>query len=197
MIVHGEFAFDVIYECTDKTSCTDIGFHQLVLWQWDSDLSLEIVHSWFGTMDGNGWMAREQILGDEARSKFQVQYLDFANPPTILLAVEAMAKQLLARRMARSMDDVLQAGGAVEEGVCDEQCLLQSKLDSLVPYTSRLLGFFQKSQAGDSVDGSMSPSKAGYRWRGRTENHTLTSGLDDYPRASVPSTGELHIDLYL
>ncbi|KAJ2041243.1 Processing alpha glucosidase I [Coemansia sp. S3946] len=195
MIVHGEFAFDVIYECTDKTSCTDIdeGFHQLVLWQWDSDLSLEIVHSLFSTMDSNGWMAREQILGDKARSK----YLDFANPPTILLAVEAMAKQLLARRMARSMDDVLQAGGAVEEGVCDEQCLLQSKLDSLVPYTLKLLGFFQKSQAGDSVDGSMSPSKAGYRWHGCTENHMLTSGLDNYPRALVPSTGELHIDLYL
>ncbi|KAJ2345688.1 Processing alpha glucosidase I [Coemansia sp. RSA 2673] len=178
----------------------DEGFHQLVLRQWDSDLSLEIIRSWFGTMDGNGWMAREQILGDEARSKvpreFQVQYPDFANPPTILFAVEAMAEQLLARGMTRSMDDALQAGGAVEEGVCDEQCLLQSKLDSLVPYTSRLLGFFQKSQAGDNVDGSMSPSKAGYRWRGRTENHTLTSGLDDYPRASVPSTGELHVDLY-
>ncbi|KAJ2254707.1 Processing alpha glucosidase I [Coemansia sp. RSA 455] len=78
----------------------DEGFHQLVLWQWDLDLSLEIICSWFGTMDSNGWMAHKQILGNEARSKvpqeFQVQYPDFANLPTILFAVEAMAEQLLA-----------------------------------------------------------------------------------------------------
>ncbi|KAJ2344405.1 Processing alpha glucosidase I [Coemansia sp. RSA 2673] len=170
----------------------DKGFHQLVLWQWDLDISLEIIRSWLSTMDSNGWMAHKQILGDEARSK----YSDFANLLTILFAIKAMAEQVLARGMTRLMDDVLQAGGAVEEGVCNEQCLLQSKLDSLVPYTSRLLGFFQKSQAGDSVDGLMSPSKAGYRWRGHTESHTLTLGLDNYPWALVPSTGELHIGLY-
>jgi mannosyl-oligosaccharide glucosidase len=34
----------------------------------------------------------------------------------------------------------------------------------------------------------------GYRWRGRTPQHTLTSGLDDYPRAQPPHPGELHLD---
>ncbi|KAJ2254706.1 Processing alpha glucosidase I [Coemansia sp. RSA 455] len=43
----------------------------------------------------------------------------------------------------------------------------------------------------------MSPSKAGYRWHGCMENHTLTSGLDNYPWALVLSTGKLHVDLYL
>ncbi|KAL8634589.1 MAG: hypothetical protein Q9228_007815, partial [Teloschistes exilis] len=33
----------------------------------------------------------------------------------------------------------------------------------------------------------------GYRWRGRTVQHILTSGLDDYPRAP-PHSGELHVD---
>lgn len=37
--------------------------------------------------------------------------------------------------------------------------------------------------------------KEGYRWRGRTPEHCLTSGLDDYPRARPPHTGELHVDL--
>ncbi|KAJ2491174.1 Processing alpha glucosidase I [Coemansia sp. RSA 2050] len=174
----------------------DEGFHQLVLRQWDSDLSLEIIRSWFSAMDDNGWIAREQILGDEARSKvpreFQVQYPNFANPPTILFAVEAIAERLLAHGITARSADMLQ--GAAEEGTCDEQCLLRNKLESLAPYTTRLLSFFQKSQIGESMDES--PSNAGYRWRGRTENHTLTSGLDDYPRASVPGTGELHVDLY-
>jgi len=36
----------------------------------------------------------------------------------------------------------------------------------------------------------------GFHWRGRTENHTLPSGLDDYPRNhGSPSMNELHLDL--
>ncbi|KAJ2461656.1 Processing alpha glucosidase I [Coemansia sp. RSA 2424] len=185
----------------------DEGFHQLVLRRWDPDLSLEIIRSWFATMDDSGWIPREQILGDEARSKvpreFQVQYPNFANPPTILFAVEAMAERLLARGMSvRPVDDMLLqvaggGGGALEvEGMCDERCLLQAKLNSLMPYTSKLLEFFQNTQAGDTRGEGAPSSAAGYRWRGRTENHTLTSGLDDYPRAQTPSMGELHVDLY-
>ena len=34
----------------------------------------------------------------------------------------------------------------------------------------------------------------GYRWRGRSETHVLTSGMDDYPRAPAHA-GELHLDL--
>lgn len=33
-----------------------------------------------------------------------------------------------------------------------------------------------------------------YRWRGRSEAHVLTSGMDDYPRGP-PHSGELHLDL--
>lgn len=33
-----------------------------------------------------------------------------------------------------------------------------------------------------------------YRWRGRSQTHVLTSGMDDYPRGP-PHVGELHLDL--
>jgi len=49
-------------------------------------------------MDKNGWIAREQILGDEARSKvpreFQVQYPHYANPPTLFLTLEALLNKM-------------------------------------------------------------------------------------------------------
>lgn len=31
--------------------------------------SLEILKDWFSLIDENGWVGREQILGEEARSK--------------------------------------------------------------------------------------------------------------------------------
>lgn len=33
-----------------------------------------------------------------------------------------------------------------------------------------------------------------YRWRGRSQQHVLTSGMDDYPRGPAHA-GELHLDL--
>lgn len=76
----------------------DEGFHLQVVLDWDMDLALEIVSSWFDLMDKDGWIAREQILGPEARSKvppeFQVQYPHYANPPTLFLVVEAFLARL-------------------------------------------------------------------------------------------------------
>lgn len=31
--------------------------------------SLDVVRHWFNLMESNGWIPREQILGDEARSR--------------------------------------------------------------------------------------------------------------------------------
>jgi mannosyl-oligosaccharide glucosidase len=65
----------------------DEGFHLLHIGAWDNDfrcsvpyacneiyddflpLSLEILKSWIDLIDEDGWVAREQILGEEARSK--------------------------------------------------------------------------------------------------------------------------------
>jgi hypothetical protein len=41
--------------------------------------SLEILRSWINLIDENGWVGREQILGEEARSK--VSYADITLLP--------------------------------------------------------------------------------------------------------------------
>lgn len=45
--------------------------------------------------------------------------------------------------------------------------------------------WLKRTQAGSA------PSS--FRWRGRTANHTLASGIDDYPRAALPSDDEIHV----
>jgi len=73
----------------------DEGFHQLIAAGVNPDLAWRAVQSWVDTMDAQGWIAREQILGGEARSRvphqFQVQRPDIANPPSLLLPVLRLA----------------------------------------------------------------------------------------------------------
>lgn len=44
----------------------DEGFHLQLFLDWDLDLAIKIITSWFNLMDDEGWIAREQILGPEA-----------------------------------------------------------------------------------------------------------------------------------
>ncbi|KAJ2778238.1 Processing alpha glucosidase I [Coemansia javaensis] len=166
----------------------DEGFHQLLLARWDAGLSVEIMRSWLRTMDAHGWIAREQILGDEARSKvpaeFQVQYPNLANPPTLLLAAKALAERAVPDRLAALEDQLAQVYGDDAGGRAPGA----EHVAELRQLSSRLAGFFRRTQAG--------ARGRGYRWRGRSMDHTLASGLDDYPRARPPSSGELHVDLF-
>jgi mannosyl-oligosaccharide glucosidase len=70
-------------------------------------------------------------------------------------------------------------------------------LQELYPKLRKQFYWFKKTQFGDlkSYDREAFSTKEGYRWRGRTVEHILTSGLDDYPRPQPPHPGELHIDL--
>lgn len=76
----------------------DEGFHQSALMHWDPQLSLSILRSWLALVDENGWVAREQILGPEARSRvppeFQVQFQNYANPPTLVLPLLSLIRAL-------------------------------------------------------------------------------------------------------
>ncbi|XP_062992121.1 mannosyl-oligosaccharide glucosidase [Elgaria multicarinata webbii] len=149
----------------------DEGFHQLLLGRWDPALSREALAHWFDLMNAEGWIPREQILGEEARTKvpaeFVVQHSSAGNPPTLFLAL----RQLLAQ-------------GALEVGY----------LRRLYPRLQSWYDWYNRTQAG--------PQPYTFRWRGRDQDtqmflnpKTLTSGLDDYPRASHPSPDERHLDL--
>uniref|UniRef100_A0A8D2Q4M5 Mannosyl-oligosaccharide glucosidase n=2 Tax=Varanus komodoensis TaxID=61221 RepID=A0A8D2Q4M5_VARKO len=149
----------------------DEGFHQLLLSRWDPALSREVLAHWLDLMNAEGWIPREQILGEEARTKvpaeFLVQHSSAGNPPTLFLAL----RQLLAQ-------------GNLEA----------SYLRRLYPRLQSWYDWYNQTQAG--------PLPHTFRWRGRDQDtqmflnpKTLTSGLDDYPRASHPSPDERHLDL--
>ena len=67
----------------------------------------------------------------------------------------------------------------------------------LYPLLRRQFFWFKKTQFGDikNYDREAYSTKEAYRWRGRSVQHILTSGLDDYPRPQPPHPGELHVDL--
>ncbi|KAJ9056576.1 Processing alpha glucosidase I [Entomophthora muscae] len=186
----------------------DEGFHLLLISEWDSDLSLQILDSWFELIDEDGWIAREQILGPEARSKvppkFQTQHQDYANPPTLFMALE---KFMLDSKNAQRhdalhpdhLDPFLDRIGSHSNFDADDALqtkrhlgdpeLAQAWLEHIYPLVKRNYMWYRNTQAGQ-IEGTTEV----YRWRGRTLYHCLTSGLDDYPRPAM-SNDELHIDL--
>ncbi|KAL9052474.1 MAG: hypothetical protein Q9162_005386 [Coniocarpon cinnabarinum] len=165
----------------------DEGFHLLPIADFDPGVALEIIKSWFETMDEDGWIPREQILGPEARSKvpqeFQVQYPHYANPPTLFLTLEHIVRNILLNTKTPFSDAEREA--------------FTRTLAHVYPLLKRNLAWYRKTQRGDlkSYDRPETASREAYRWRGRTPSHIFTSGLDDYPRAQPPHPGELHLDL--
>jgi mannosyl-oligosaccharide glucosidase len=185
----------------------DEGFHLLPVGDWDNDLALEVLGSWVRLMDEEGWIAREQILGEESRAKvpseFQTQFPHYANPPTLLMPIAAFIERLQREAEGVGVDVsgqmVLEdlSGEGITRRYLDNPELARHYLRQLYPLLQRHHDWFRRTQAGDikSWDRDAFSSKEGYRWRGRTPDHCLTSGLDDYPRARPPHTGELHVDL--
>lgn len=75
--------------------------------------------------------------------------------------------------------------------------LAKKFLTAIYTKLKRHYEWFRATQRGEVKEwGREARSRSeAYRWRGRTEDHVLTSGLDDYPRAKPPHLGELHLDL--
>ncbi|KAG0127972.1 glycoside hydrolase [Tuber indicum] len=189
----------------------DEGFHLLPISDWDMDLTLQIVKSWVSLVDGDGWLPREQILGDEARSKvpqeFQTQYPHYANPPTLFFVLTKFIDQFEEFQSKRgdsaneyldkeSFDNLFSSGDLPTVHLENPKAASEY-LRSIYPNLRRNYFWYRKSQSGEirGWDRNAYSKKEGYRWRGRTPEHCLTSGLDDYPRARPPHTGELHVDL--
>ncbi|POS73918.1 mannosyl-oligosaccharide glucosidase [Diaporthe helianthi] len=170
----------------------DEGFHLLPVIEWDLDLAVSVIRSWFRQMNGEGWIAREQILGPEARNRvppqFQTQYPHHANPPTMLaLVLPALLKKVTSPSSYSGHPSRYVASREAGRALIKE----------LYPLFDRHFSWFRRTQAGD-LNAWPRPDNhvlvESYRWRGRTPKHTLTSGLDDYPRANPPHPGELHVD---
>lgn len=181
----------------------DEGFHLLPIADWDMDLTLEIIKSWYNLIDDDGWIAREMILGEEARSKvpeeFQVQYPHYANPPTLFFVIDEFISKLksVANGSASSQKETLSQDQILGTAYLENPSLALDYLRQLYPLLRRQFFWFKKTQYGDvkSYDREAYSSKEAYRWRGRTPRHILTSGLDDYPRPQPPHPAELHVDL--
>ncbi|KAL2871349.1 mannosyl-oligosaccharide glucosidase [Aspergillus lucknowensis] len=177
----------------------DEGFHLIPILDWDPDLALEIVKSWFSLMDEDGWIAREQILGSEARSKvpleFTVQYPHYANPPTLFMALEAFLDKLDAKSTSAQKHATDSQG--IHSVYVTQPELGEAFIRSIYPLLKKHYFWYRSTQSGDikSYDREAFSTKEAYRWRGRSVQHILTSGLDDYPRAQPPHPGELHVDL--
>ncbi|RXH72286.1 hypothetical protein DVH24_033824 [Malus domestica] len=159
----------------------DEGFHQLLIWRWDTHISLDIIGHWLDLMNIDGWIPREQILGVEALSKvpsdFVTQLPTNGNPPALLLALRDLVHGLKKNKFTAAESDAISS--FVERAFVRLEAWFQ---------------WFNTTQSGKEV--------GSYYWHGRDNitnrelnPKTLTSGLDDYPRASHPSKDERHVDL--
>lgn len=190
----------------------DEGFHLLQLADWDPSMAMFIVAHWLNAMYihtastppgvsvcKGGWIPREMILGAEAAtrvpSEFIPQHVDIANPPTLLLAVEKLAT--IASRSAATCPAETPESCAVGDANGDDSfgSKFNQFLEKFAPALDRWVQWFLHSQAGPAK------TPGSFRWRGRPANHeklltnTLASGLDDYPRAAIPTADEHHVDL--
>lgn len=156
----------------------DEGFHQMLISKYDLNLSKIIISSWFNLMNKNGWIPREVILGDEAEARvpeeFIVQNVHVANPPTFFLVLDSILNKL-----------------STDKDTNESKEYFNQLFDKLNVWYNWL----NRTQNGH-LPGS-------YRWKGRNPTvktelnvKTLSSGLDDYPRASSPTDEELHLDLF-
>jgi len=99
-------------------------------------------------MDEDGWIAREQILGAEARSKvpqeFQVQYPHYANPPTLFMVVDTFLDKL--ERNPSGETESLAHEDDVRNTHLENPELAQSYLRDLYPFLKRQYFWFRKTQ---------------------------------------------------
>lgn len=154
----------------------DEGFHNLLILEWNPEITIDIIGHWLDLMNVEGWIPREQILGQESRERvpaeFVVQRNTNANPPTFFLTLERLLTKMKLGQIPKDTNF----------------------LKKTLPRLKVWFDWFNKSQTG------MIPGT--YRWRGRDSQtdlelnpKTLSSGLDDYPRATHPTIDERHLDL--
>lgn len=190
----------------------DEGFHLLQIMEYDFDLAFEIITSWVNLIDKDGWIAREVILGPEARSRvpveFQVQSPHIANPPTLLLTLSEMISKVLTNQdelnSNKNMDNDYSIMNRDAEELKYSYDLIIRYVSDIYPKLKKHFEWFRRTQRGlieeytelleeDPVWDKLHKEDL-YKWIGRTVRHCLPSGLDDYPRAQPPDIAELNVD---
>lgn len=181
----------------------DEGFHLLPLLNYDSDLVLDIVKSWFNLIDEDGWIAREQILGSELRSRvpaeFVVQSPQIVNPPTLTLVLTHLLDSVMEGKLGdvnepNDIDNILKKEN-LGNFILQNPEVLTNYTKEVYPKLKSHLDMFRRTQQGYVEEFDRGTNKEAYRWRGRTLTHCLASGLDDYPRALPADVAELNVDL--
>jgi len=174
-----------------------------------------------GVPQAGGWIPREQILGAYAISRVPdwalSQDVGVANPPTLLMALQdaLAAARKAAKREKREREakhggegagssgggGVGSSGGGGGGGVDVEQfaAAAVSRAEKWVKWLEMRLR--RNDLSGPTVKLNNSTSRTYYRWSDRKSDdsrlhpNTLSSGLDDYPRASrVNVEEEAHVD---
>lgn len=186
----------------------DEGFHQVLTSSLAPELGHRVLTSWLASMNATGvpgWMAREQILGLDSRSRvpyrFQVQRPDIANPPTLLLAVDKLATWQFG------------CGVHGSGGACLYPARGRAWLAQVYPPLRAWYNWFITTQRGaeraenSAVLSSTVPgaaSQAGwipsddartFQWQGASPGHVFACGLDDFPRGLTPTPHDQHVDL--
>lgn len=153
----------------------DSGFQNLLIQDWNTNLTLKILSSWLEQMDEEGWIAREQIPGQEAREnvpgQLSIQNPQYANPPGLLLTVNRFIERLY------------------EFDANTKEQVIMFLTVNYAKFKKNYEWYFKTQH------GHCGTEMHCFRWRGRSKHHTLTSGLDDYPRADLSDEHELHVDL--
>nr|XP_010929770.1 mannosyl-oligosaccharide glucosidase GCS1 [Elaeis guineensis] len=159
----------------------DEGFHQLIIWRWDINISMDIIGHWLDLINLDGWIPREQILGAEALSKvpeeFVLQHPSNGNPPTLFLILQDLVKGVkMSKFPMKEINEISTFLGRA-----------YTRLDAWFQW-------FNTTQSGKDINT--------FYWHGRDNTttkelnpKTLQSGLDDYPRASHPGDEERHLDI--
>ena len=154
----------------------DEGFHQIIISKWDLELSLEMVNSWFDTMDNQGWIPREQIRGVEAEAQVPAEFTeqDFfvANPPTLLFPIKAFINNY---KYHKDIDNNLYG--------------MKELLENFYKKLKLWMNWFENTQKSKDNKNNI------YNWNKRTSEHNYPSGFDDLPRGMIPNEEENHLDL--
>jgi mannosyl-oligosaccharide glucosidase len=143
-------------------------------------------------------------LPPQVPEEFIAQYPTYGNPPTLAMAVTALIKRLRVAAGQPSAADLGMDTGmqiplqdrSASSRYLESPSLAQEFLVEFYPKLKKHYEWFRRTQRGQIKQyGRKARSRSeAYRWRGRSQTHVLTSGLDDYPRAEA-NAGELHLDL--